>query len=108
MAKRNREAGVTERKLVTGVAWYRREEWARLREVAADRDKLDESYEEWLAGAQRTLVRLAVAGGPARPVHVDVDALILWCRAENRPVDSAARAAFVAQELRRADQGLES
>jgi len=99
---------VTETNSVTGVAWYRREDWSRLREIASDRTNLDDSYEAWLAGAQKTLLDLAIAGVAARRVSVDVEALVRWCRAEGRPVNSAARAAFVADQLRRADQGLET
>ena len=40
---------------VAGLAWYRRDQWTRLRELAPDADKLDESYEDWLAGAQKLL-----------------------------------------------------
>ncbi len=98
---------MTETNSVTGVAWYRREDWSRLREIASDRTNLDDSYEAWLAGAQKTLLDLAIAGVAARRVSVDIEALVRWCRAEGRPVDSAARAAFVADQLRRADQGLE-
>jgi len=99
---------VTETNAVTGVAWYRREDWSRLREIASDRANLDDSYEAWLAGAQKTLLELAVAGVAARRVNVDVEALVRRCRAERRPVDSAARAASVADQLRRANQGLET
>ena len=99
---------MTETNAVTGVAWYRREDWSRLREIASDRANLDDSYEAWLAGAQKTLLELAVAGVAARRVNVDVEALVQRCRAERRPVDSAARAAFVADQLRRANQGLET
>ena len=91
--------------VVAGFAWYRREQWARLRELASDRDKLDNSYDEWLAGAQKALLATALAGVSAKRVDVDVDALFRWCQAEGRSVDSAARAAFVAKELRQADQG---
>jgi len=59
---------VTETNSVTGVAWYRREDWSRLREIASDRTKLDDTYEAWLAGAQKTLLELAVAGVAARRV----------------------------------------
>ena len=69
---------------------------------------MTDSYEAWLAGAQKTLLDLAIAGVAARRVSVDIEALVRWCRAEGRPVDSAARAAFVADQLRRADQGLET
>ena len=89
---------------VAGIAWYRRDQWARLRELASDADKLDESYEDWLAGAQKTLVRMEVAGVRAQRVDVELDELARWCRAEGRALDSAARAAFVASRLRLAHE----
>jgi hypothetical protein len=88
-----------------GVGWYRRDQWALLREVAADRDKLGNSYEEWLAGAQQTLLRMSAEGVRARRVDVDVGALIRWCQAEARSVDAAARAEFVATLLRESHSG---
>ena len=73
--------------------------------MASDREKLDGSYGEWLAGAQKALLEMALAGVSAKRVDVDVNALLRWCQAEGRPVDSAARTAFVADELRRTQQG---
>ena len=32
-----------------GLAGYSREDWERLREIAADREKLDDAYEDWEA-----------------------------------------------------------
>ena len=91
---------MNDRDVVTGIAWYRRDQWTRLRELASDADKLEESYEDWLAGAQKTLVQMGVAGVHAQRVDVDLDELLRWCRAEGRAFDSAARAAFVAARLR--------
>jgi hypothetical protein len=93
------------KRVVTGIAWYRRDQWPRLRELASDADKLDQSYEDWLAGAQRTLVQMSVAGVRAQRVDVDLDELVRWCLAEGRPLNSAARAAFAASRLRLAHEG---
>jgi hypothetical protein len=91
--------------VITGFAWYRREQWSRLRELASDPDKLDDSYDGWLASAQKALIEMSLAGVSVKRVDVDVDALLRWCQAEDRPIDSAARAAFTAEELRRTHQG---
>src|SRR2546426_11592450 len=61
-----------------------------------------------IARTSMSLLGLAVAGVAARRVSVDVEALVRWCRAEGRPVDSAARAALVADQLRRAGPGVET
>ena len=51
--------------MVTGFAWYRREQWLRLRELASDCDKLDDSYDEWLAGAQKALLEMTRLAFPS-------------------------------------------
>jgi len=50
LAKKARNAGTKE--TIVGVAWYAPEQWLRLRDVAADPDKLDQSYPLWLKGAE--------------------------------------------------------
>ncbi len=85
---------------ITGIAWYRRDQWARLRKLAADADRLEEEFEDWLVGAQKTIVQLTATGLRVRRVDVDLDDLVRWCRHEGRPLDSAARAAFTAERLR--------
>jgi hypothetical protein len=91
---------VNDSSLVTGIAWYRRDQWTRLRNLAVDSDNLEESYEEWLTGAQRTLVEMAASGVRARRVDIDVETLVQWCKVERRPLDSAARAAYAVLQLR--------
>jgi hypothetical protein len=85
---------------ITGIAWYRRDQWARLRELAADADRLEEAYEDWLAGAQKTIVQMTATGVRVRRLDIALDDLVRWCRHEGRSLDSAARAAFAAERLR--------
>ena len=56
-----------------GVAWFDREQWQRLREVAADPER----------------------------VPVDTEELIAWCKDRARSIDSSARAEFAARQLRK-------
>lgn len=85
---------------VLGVAWYRREQWNRLLEIASDRDQLEDTYDAWKSTAQKQFDELAQAGQPVRKVDIDVDELLSWCDSEDRPVDGAARAEFTAHRLR--------
>lgn len=84
---------------ITGIAWYRRDQWAHLRELAADADSLEEEFEDWLVGAQKTIAQMTATGVRLRRVDFDLDDLARWCRHEARPLDSAARAAFAAERL---------
>lgn len=85
----------------TGVAWYDREQWQRLRQLVADPERLEESYEEWLGVAERAVRDLEAAGMLIERVPIDAKALIAWCRQQGRPIDGSARAEFAAHELRK-------
>lgn len=85
---------------VSGVAWYRREQWALLKSVAADAGDLEDSYDEWLEFAERYLKDVWDTGIDIFKVEVDVDELVRWCQEQNRPVDGAARSEFVTAKLK--------
>ncbi len=38
---------------VTGIAWYRRDQMDRFRELVSDADKIEASYEDWLLVPRR-------------------------------------------------------
>lgn len=82
-----------------GLAWYTRESWHRLVEVADDRDALDDTFEDWERTALSAIRDIEALGRRIRKVPLDIDALVVWCRENHRQVDSAARADFVAHLL---------
>ena len=82
-----------------GVAWYRRDQWERLHEVAADPDTLERTYDEWLALAQKAMIDLLGQGTRAHRVEVDVEELVQWCRDNERKLDGDARAAYAVARL---------
>ena len=51
-----------------GLAWYTREGWERLRELAVDREQLDDSFDAWERGAQAAIAELAAMGRVVRKV----------------------------------------
>jgi hypothetical protein len=89
----------------TGVGWYRAEQWERLREISADRERLEETYKDWVASAEEALREMRKVGLYAEKVDVDVEELLAWCRAQGRDVDSAARAQYAAVMLRQRYEG---
>jgi hypothetical protein len=90
---------------VIGVAWYRREQWNRLREISSDRDKLEESYDEWLRNAVNALENLRAAGIDPAKVDVDTEELLEWCRSKGQPVNGRSRSIFAAKRIRHPDKG---
>ena len=41
--------------MVMVLAWYSRDEWTKLKGLAADKEKLDDSYEEWKQQARELI-----------------------------------------------------
>lgn len=90
-------------KTVVGVAWYSRDTWTALRAVAPDAADLEATYEHWLAVFENGLSMVRAAGVNPHRVEIDIVSFTEWCGAVGRPLDSAARAAFVSEQLRRRD-----
>jgi hypothetical protein len=72
------------------VAWYRPEQWSRLLAVRVDSNELPPTHAEWAQIAEATLIGMKRPGVDIVKIDVDVDALVDWCRANGRAVDSAA------------------
>ena len=95
----------TEFPLVSGVAWYKREQWELLKSAAPDTDELKETYDEWLEFAKHSFKVIWDTGIDLVKVDIDVNELIEWCRNEARPVDGAARTSFVIKKMKEQDLG---
>jgi hypothetical protein len=81
------------------VAWYRREQWERLLEIASDREQLEDTFDEWQELAEETLRKLTKEGLTPRKVEVDVEELLKWCQEQGLPVDGKARSQFAVLKL---------
>jgi hypothetical protein len=87
--------------VVAGIAWFRANQWQLLRSLATDADDLEETHEEWVKIAEKTIEDLARQRVHTQKVDVDVNELQAWCSAQKRPLDSSARAAYAAAHLRK-------
>jgi DNA-binding transcriptional regulator GbsR (MarR family) len=74
-------------------------------EIAADRDGLEATYEEWLQNAEARLKEMAEAAISAIRVDIDVRELQDWCIAHKRLIDGSGRAVFTAEKLRQLHKG---
>ena len=86
--------------VVAGIPWFRASQWHLLRSLATDVDDLEETHEEWVKIAEKTIEDLARQGVHTQKVDVDVNELQAWCSTQKRPLDSSARAAYAAAHLR--------
>lgn len=102
MRKIRKKAGRPKKeKMVMGIAWYRREQWPRLREISTDRNKLEDTYDEWLANVSKAFDLLRSQGvNPAR-VDIDTEELLEWCRNQHLPVNAGSRSRFTLEKVQR-------
>lgn len=83
-----------ETKKPVAIAWYRREDWVRIRSISADRANLPEQYDEWLRRIERQLSGLADEGIVPDRTIIDPDALLAF--AGERQIDRQTRSEFAA------------
>jgi hypothetical protein len=91
-----------------GLAWYSREDWQRLREIADDRDKLDDAYEDWERQALKMIRDLEAVRRRIRKVPINIEALIAWCAERKCRIDMAARSEYVSYLLSQGKQDSEA
>jgi hypothetical protein len=110
MARRRRKnrSQVPSAMMQLGLAWYCREDWERLREIADDRDKLDDTYEDWERQALTTIRDLEAVGRRIRKVPINIEALVAWCRERKCRIDMAARAEYVSYLLHQGKKDAEA
>jgi hypothetical protein len=89
-----------------GMAWYKPENFLRLRAMFEDGHKLHETYGEWLAAAQTGKQRLESQGIRVFCVDIDPDQFPEWCKAEGLKLNADARnryASWVAHRISTGD-----
>ena len=99
MAKRKRD-----REMRLGFAWFDRVQWHRLREVADDRNELDDTFEQWERNALDAIRAIQRKGQRVEKIHIDVDAFVSWCKSKRLPINSVSRAEYVIFVLRQRDE----
>jgi hypothetical protein len=87
--------------LVTGVAWYRREQWQRLREVSEDVDNLEETYDAWLQTAEGMIRDGLPPNAVVEKIDIDVEEVLAWCNILGLPMNAASRSRFVSERVRK-------
>jgi len=87
-----------------GVAWYQPDQWQKLLAVSVDKDKLEETYEEWVQDAERVIKELRRQGLYIVKVNVNVEELVAWCQKKKIPVNGEARSRYAAHKLQQSSK----
>ena len=87
-----------------GIAWYQPDQWQRLLTVSVDKDKLEETYNEWIKEAERVIKELRRQGLYIIKVDVNIEELVAWCRKKKIPVNGEARSMYAAYKLQQSSK----
>jgi len=71
-----------------GMAWYRPEQWDRLRQISGDVNELEETYEEWLSIATQKIAELQPQGMEIEKVEIDINELQTYCNIKGMSVNA--------------------
>jgi hypothetical protein len=89
--------------MVVGFAWYRPQQWQRVRDISSDADDLEETYEAWLRLAESKVIELRSAGLRVEKIDVNSEELVLWCNERGLELNAQARSRYAAEKLRNQD-----
>ena len=87
--------------VLTAIATYRQDQWEALLAAAADRDKLEDTWEEWNAGLEKLITSLEARGISYLRVLLDVEEIEQFCEEQGIPNDAKARSILA---IRKAEQ----
>src|SRR5450759_3735807 len=79
---------------VIGIAWYRAEDFERLKAMFTDGWKLPDTFDSWLEHAQQLCDKLTREGQIVEKAYVDPTAFPEWCRAQGMQMDAQGRMAY--------------
>jgi hypothetical protein len=86
---------------IVAVPWYRREDYARIREIMEDADSLAPSYDHWLTAAENNEAEARRVGVQVVRVPVDPETFTRWCVDRGSARTRTARVEFVNEAMRR-------
>ncbi len=84
--------------MVSFIAWYRREQWAYLKQVSVDSAKLEDDFDDWESNAENAIQKFIAQGMQIRKVDVEVNQFVKWCKRKKIPINGAARAQYAAKK----------
>ncbi|MEP6820350.1 MAG: hypothetical protein ABJA18_12515, partial [bacterium] len=88
---------------VVGFAWYRPQQWQRVRDISSDADEMEDTYEAWLRLAEEKRAELIAGGLRVEKIDVDSEQLVLWCNEQGLEVNAQARSRYAVEKTREMD-----
>ena len=95
---------MADNKLRVAIAWYTEKEWRKVKKIAADKEIFDNSYDEWLEGAEKAYVTAIFRGTSVEKVNLSAEEINKYCRQNKVANTSRIRSGIAASKLREIDE----
>lgn len=79
---------------IVGIAWFKREDYDKIKRLSTDGDGLPATYDDWLKAAEDIADQFRSNGQAFQKVHIDPNAFPAWCAARGLDVNAQARIRF--------------
>ena len=80
---------------IVGIPWYSEESWKHMKEISADPESFHESYQIWLAHADKSVVLLTNRDKPFERLNIDPVSYSWWCENQSIVRDKESRRAYI-------------
>lgn len=80
---------------VIGIPWYSERSWKNMKEISVDKDSFHESYQVWLAHADKSVVILTNRDKPFERLQIDPVSYSWWCENQSIKRDKESRRAYI-------------
>ena len=74
--------------------FYTSEDYAKLLEISEDRERMCDTYEDWLVQFMKMKTGLEQEGMVVNPIRIKLDALVKFCRKNNLKNTGEARSRY--------------
>lgn len=89
----------TEEHVNLAFCWYEPDEWLKIKKVAADAEKQDDTYEEWKANANDAIRNIRATGRNVVKIAMKAEEFLAWCKENNHENNSESRSKYAAKKL---------
>ena len=87
-------------KKICALAYYRKDQYDRYREISVDKEALSKSYDEMMVSAKSKYKEMENKGFKVVKIDIDIEELIEWCRNRKVTINPESRTKFSMKKLK--------
>ena len=80
---------------VVGIPWYSERSWRKMKDISDDQENFHNSYQVWLAHADKSVVILTNRNKPFERLQIDPVSYSWWCENQSIRRDKESRRMYI-------------